>query len=215
MVPQLRIVRLDLQGGPEALERLVVATLRLERVPHLFEDLPAEHPGFVERAVQDERVVQRVAGFLEPAELVERFRLRHPCVVVVRVELEALADQLEAFRVQRVVEIGLNLEALVVVLQGGFVAAHLVQRIPDVVPRDLVSRIHLEARSKYGIDCSYRPRLYSAFPRLFQRTSSPRSISIAFSYAVTASSSRLIPWNVYPLLYHACLYLGLIASAFS
>src|SRR2546425_2547176 len=86
MVPQLRIVRLDLQGGPEALERLVVATLRLKRVPHLFEDLPAEHPGFVERAVQDERVVQRVAGFLEPAEMVERLRLRHPCVVVVRVE---------------------------------------------------------------------------------------------------------------------------------
>src|SRR6058998_2935266 len=92
MVPQLRIVRLDLQGGPEALERLVVAPLRLERVPHLFEDLPAEHPGFVERAVQDERVVQRVAGFLESAELVERLRLRHPCVVVVRVELNPNYD---------------------------------------------------------------------------------------------------------------------------
>src|SRR5256885_17203986 len=97
MVPQLRIVRLDLQGGPEALERLVVATFRLERVPHLFEDLPAEHPGFVERAGQDERVVQRVAGCLVPAGMGVRLRLRHPSWVVVRVELAALADELEAF----------------------------------------------------------------------------------------------------------------------
>src|SRR5437867_9361553 len=128
MIPQLRIVRLDLQGGPEALERLVVAPFRLERIPHLFQDLPAEDPGLLERAVQDERVVQRVAGFLESAEMMEGLRLRHPRVVVVRVQLEALADQLEAllvtaeriesvaFRVERIVEIALDLEALVVVL---------------------------------------------------------------------------------------------------
>src|SRR3989454_8971776 len=124
VIMQLRILGLELEGGAEALQRFLVATLRLEGVPHLLQDLPAEDPGLLVFAVQNQSVVERVAGLFEPTETVQRLCLRHPCMVVVRVQLEALADQLEAFlvssevvesvalRVQRVIKVGLDLQAL-------------------------------------------------------------------------------------------------------
>ena len=162
VVVQLRVLGIEVQGGAEALQRLIVAAFGLEGVPHLLQDLAAEHPRLLVFTVQDERVVQRVPRLLESAKTVQGLGLRHPRMVVVRIQLEALADQLEAFlvpaevvervalRVQRVVEVRLDLEALVVVLQRLRVAAHLVQRIPDVVPRDLVFRVHLEAALEVG-----------------------------------------------------------------
>src|SRR5439155_948693 len=65
MISELRVLRLDLQRSLETLERFLVAPFRLERVPHLFEDSPAKHPRLVERSIQDQRVVQRIARLLE------------------------------------------------------------------------------------------------------------------------------------------------------
>src|SRR5438034_9246534 len=97
MVEKLRVLGLELKGGAEALQRFLVAPLRLESVPHLLEDLAAEDPGLLVFAVQDQRVVERVAGLLEPAETVPLVRLRHPCMNIVRDQLDALSDPLEAF----------------------------------------------------------------------------------------------------------------------
>src|SRR5207244_10590186 len=53
-VAKLRVLRLEFQGGAEALERLLVAPFGLEGVPHFFEDLTTKHPRLVERPVQDQ-----------------------------------------------------------------------------------------------------------------------------------------------------------------
>src|SRR2546425_152712 len=58
VVAKLRVLRLEFQGGAEALERLLVAPFGLEGVPHFFEDLTTKHPRLVERPVQDQGVVQ-------------------------------------------------------------------------------------------------------------------------------------------------------------
>src|SRR5256885_7854312 len=62
VIMQLRILGLELEGGAEALQRFLVATLRLEGVPHLLQDLPAEDPGLLVFAVQDQSVVEGIAG---------------------------------------------------------------------------------------------------------------------------------------------------------
>src|SRR5947208_10731438 len=97
MVEKLRVLGLELKGGAEALQRFLVAPLRLESVPHLLEDLAAEDPGLLAFAVQDECVVERVAGLPEPAETVQRLRFRHPSMSVVRGQFEPLPNQLDAF----------------------------------------------------------------------------------------------------------------------
>src|SRR3989442_11513881 len=76
VVAKLRVLRLEFQGGAEALERLLVAPFGLEGVPHFFEDLTTKHPRLVVRPGQDQSDAQRISSLLLQAEGMDHVRSR-------------------------------------------------------------------------------------------------------------------------------------------